>query len=368
LNYKKTLYFVAKCLTITMEKKNKAEIENELKTTNIDWDAVVKVSTGHYVFTALYCNLKRANFLHYLPQELVNYMQYITSLNRERNEKIISQANELNRILLANNIIPIFLKGTGNLLAGIYDDIAERMVGDIDFIFSKEDYSKAIIILREFGFSEVKKLEYYPPSESRHYRRLQKKNNIAAVEIHSKLISIRKYTNEFDFNFVERDSQVIKGVNVLSYANKLNLSIIAFQINDYGFEDKTIAIRNAYDVFLLSKKTNAKDALKKLNKLTHPLNCFLASCYEVFNTVESLKYEQNKKVFSYLNTFNKQLVNPKRIKRKTKSYKIYIFIKRFFFILNKSIKHKEYRVFMFKSFTNKKWFIQKLIQLGLKKS
>ena len=85
---------------------------------------------------------------------------------------------------MANNIPPIFLKGTGNLLAGIYDDIAERMVGDIDFIFSKEDYPIAIIILREFGYSEVEKREYYSPSEHRHSRRLQKANNISTREIH----------------------------------------------------------------------------------------------------------------------------------------------------------------------------------------
>ena len=75
--------------------------------------------------------MKRANFLHYLPEELVTYMEHITKLNRERNEQIIAQAKELNILLLANNITPIFLKGTGNLLAGIYDDVAERMVGEL---------------------------------------------------------------------------------------------------------------------------------------------------------------------------------------------------------------------------------------------
>ena len=129
MNYKKNLYFIAKCLTISLEAKNKQEIEKQLKSTSINWDAVVKVSTAHYVFPALYCNLKRADFLHYLPEELVSYMEHITDINRERNKQIIVQANELNNVLLANKITPIFLKGTGNLLAGIYDDIAERMVG-----------------------------------------------------------------------------------------------------------------------------------------------------------------------------------------------------------------------------------------------
>ena len=129
------MFFIAKCLTISLEEKNRQEIELILKTTDVDWDAVVKVSTAHYVFPALYCNLKRVDFLKYLPQELVSFMEYITNVNRERNKKIIAQAKELNSLLFDNNITPIFLKGTGNLLAGLYEDLAERMVGDIDFIF-----------------------------------------------------------------------------------------------------------------------------------------------------------------------------------------------------------------------------------------
>jgi len=367
LNYKEILFFIAKCLTISLEAKNRQQIEKKLKSTSIDWDAVVKVSTAHYVFPALYCNLQRANFLHYLPQELVSFMEHITDINRERNKQIIAQAKELNNFLLANKITPIFLKGTGNLLAGIYNDIAERMVGDIDFIFSKEDYLKAIAILRELGYSEVKKQEYYPPDEFRHYRRLQKENSIAAIEIHKDLLSFKKYTKEFNYSFVAKDSQVLNGVTVLSYANKLNLSIIANQINDHGFYYKTMAIRNAYDVFLLSKNTNAKDAVNTLDKLSHPLNCFLAACYEVFNKVDSLEYNSKIKVASYLSDFYSQFTNPIPIKREPIFNKIYIFIKRIFYILYKSIIFKEYRVFIFKSLTDKNWYIQKLIQFGIKK-
>jgi hypothetical protein len=362
LNYKETLYFIAKCLTISLSEQNREEIELILEKTDLDWDSIVKISTAHYVFPALYCNFQRANFLHYLPKELVAYMEYITILNRERNEEIITQARELNTLLLANNITPLFLKGTGNILAELYEDIAERMVGDIDFILSKEDYPKAIKILREFGYSEVEKLKNYSLYYFRHYRRLQKKDNIAAIEIHSELISIIKFTNEFNYNFVEKDSQVIKGATVLSYANKLNLSIIANQINDNGFEYKTMALRNAYDVLLLSKKTNAKEAVNTLDKLSNPLNCFLAACYEVFNKLNSLEYENSKKTVSYLNFFNSQFTNPIQIRRNSSNIvrRILIFFYRF-------MKIKEYRVWLLKKLLDKNWRKLKLIQLGFKK-
>jgi len=354
-------------LTIFLENKNRQEIEKQLKSKSIDWDAVVKVSTAHYVFPALYCNLQRANFLQYLPQELVSYMEHITDINRGRNKKIIAQANELNNVLLANNIRPIFLKGTGNLLAGIYDDIGERMVGDIDFIFSEEDYPKAITVLREFGYSEVEKKKYYTTDEFRHYRRLQKENNIAAIEIHSELLDIKKYSSEFNYSFVEKDSQIINDVAVLSYTNKLNLSIIANQINDSGFYYKTMALRNAYDVFLLSKKTNAMAAVNTLDKLRYPLNCFLAGCFEIFNQADCLRYNPTAKTESYLSDFNSQFTNPILTKRQSKFNNIYTFIKRKLYILYMSIGHLEYRVYIFKRVTDKDWYKEKLIQLGIKK-
>ena len=351
MNYKETLYFVAKCLTISLEEKNREEIEFILKTIDVDWDIVVKVSTAHYVFPALYCNLERANFLHYLPKELVAYMKNITNLNRERNKEIIKQARELNNLLLANNITPIFLKGTANLLAGIYDDLAERMVGDIDFIFSKEDYPKAIKLLKNFDYSEVLKFDYNYPG-AKHYGRLHKENNIAVVEIHREIFVTDKYRKEFSFSVIEKDSQLVDQVRLLSYVNKLNLSIIAHQINDSGFHYKTIVLRNAYDVFLLSKKTIAKDAVNKLEKLANPLNCFLATCYEIFNEVDSLEYNKTKMTVSYLKIFNFQFTNPILIKKLRKLIQIYLFLKYRLNILINVIINKESRIWFIKRLTD----------------
>ncbi len=364
MNYKETLYFIAKCMTISLEDKNRQEIEKHLKLETIDWDAVVKLSTAHFVLPALYCNLKRVDFLQYLPHDLVSYMEHITDVNRERNKQIITQAIELNSLLLANNITPIFLKGTGNLLAGIYEDIGERMVGDIDFIFSKEDYPKAITVLREFGYTEVIKYKYYFPDD-KHFRRLQKEKNIAVIEIHSEFLNIKKYTNEFNYMFVVRDFQLINGFRVLSYANKLNLSIIAHQINDSGFYYKTIALRNAYDVFLLSKKTNTKDAVNSLDKLSHPLNCFLAKCYEVFDKVDSLVYTNRiSKVDSYLRVFHKQFINITATKRKHRLINFFIILKARLTTIYKCLVYKEYRIWLFYSLGSLAFYKRRL---GIKK-
>ena len=239
------------------------------------------------------------------------------------------------------------------------------MVGDIDFLFSKEDYPNAITVLRENGYSEVNKYAYYFPYE-KHYRRLQKENNIAAIEIHRELLDVKKYIKEFNYNVVKKDCQVISQASVLSYANKLNLTILSKQINDSGFYYKTIPLRNAYDVFLLSKKTSAKDAVNSLDTLNHSLNCFLATCHEVFNSVASLEYNNTTKTAAYLSDFNSQFANPKATHRKHKKIKIYLSLRHRLNVIYKCIIFKEYRVWLFKKLTDKNWYKEKLIKLGFK--
>jgi hypothetical protein len=347
LNYKETLFFIAKCLTISSEEKNRDEIEIILKTTDVDWEAVVKVSTSHYVFPAIYCNFKRAIFLKHLPDDLVDYMKHITNLNRERNTQILQQANKLNRLLLANNITPIFLKGTGNLLAGIYDDIAERMVGDIDFLFSEEDFFNAIDILKKDNYSKSEgQLDYF--QGFRHYSRLVKPANIAAVEIH-KEVTIEKHRGEFNYKIISEDAQLINDFSVLSFENQLSLSIISSQINDYGFELKNFTLRNAYDVFLLSKKVDTKKVISKFTKLKNPLNCFIANCNLVFGDLESLGYFKTKESDKYLKAFNKSLYKSKST-TKINFKLIKINLNRQFGILCKSIFISE----------NRKWLLNRI--------
>jgi hypothetical protein len=350
LNYKETLFFIAKCLTISLEEKNRDEIEIMLKTTDLDWDKVVKVSTSHYVFPAIYCNFKRADFLKYLPADLVSYMEHITDLNRERNKKITTQAKDLNSLLLSNSITPIFLKGTGNLLEGLYEDIGERMVGDIDFLFSEKDLFKAIDILKNYNYSKQEsQLDYFPGF--RHYSRLVKQENIAAVEIH-KEVTIEKHRGEFNYKIINEDTQQINDCSVLSFEDQLSLSIIASQINDYGFELKNFSLRNAYDVFLLSKKVDTKKVISKFTELKNPLNCFLANCNLVFGALESLDYLKTKESESYLKAFNKSIYKRKST-TKINFKLIKINLNRQFGIVCKSIFNSENRKWLLNRIKNK---------------
>ena len=346
MTYKETLLFIGKCLTISHEEKNKLSIEEELKSETVDWDFVVEVSTAHYVFPALYCNLKRADFLHYLPEELVNYMIHITDLNRERNQQIINQAKEINELLLSNNITPIFLKGTGNLLEGLYEDIAERMLGDIDFLVSNDQFEESIKILKNDGYNEKSKKFVNNTILNRHYPKITKKGRIAALEIHYKMISNDKY---FNYKYIKQNLiKTAKNITLLSYNDQVIMTSLNRQINDRDYWYKSTSLRNSYDLYLLSKLTSVRKVLNNFeDKYFNYLNTFLASTYMLLNKPKSLSYDKTlgtdsfvKKQITFLEKSNKWEFNKKILD-------FYFLYKITFNTVFKAFFNKKYRIYIF---------------------
>ena len=347
MNYKETLCFVATCLTISLEDKNRQAIEKQLKSKSIDWDAVVKVSTAHYVFPALYCNLKRQGFLQYLPQELVSYMEYITNLNRERNQQIITQAKELSDLLRDHNITPVFLKGTGNLLEGLYEDIAERMVGDIDFIFSKEDYPKAIEVLEnEKYYSDLELVKFHW-----HYPRLVHINKIAAVEIHNKVLK-QPYSAILSFEKINKDAELFSNIKVASYHDKLLNSVLPKQINDNLYHSKTISLRTVYDVFLLFKKSNGLLPKTKIKKVDERFNNFIG-CVNFLLKIKNLNnFKETNSSKKYLNNYISVLNKSKKEELKIHILNIFVRLKDQLNILRFSFTSQDYREYSWNRLTS----------------
>ncbi|RCS28192.1 hypothetical protein DUT90_02495 [Polaribacter sp. WD7] len=346
MTYKETLFFIGKCLTINQEKQNKIIVKNRLEANDIDWESIVKVSTAHYVFPALYCNLKKANFLDFLPDDLVAYMKHITDLNRERNVSIITQAKEINQLLLANNITPIFLKGTGNLLEGLYDDIAERMVGDVDFIVQKNQYTKTIEILKKDGYHKETDKEH-DMTFHWHYPPLLKENKLASVEVHKDILK-DNYTYLLNYNTISKNTIKKSPFVFESLNDKILNALLPKIINDNLYDSKSFSLRTMYDTFLLfSKKENAKLDLRIEGKPAIKLNNVL-SCIQLTLNLKTSVLNEITTEKSYLKNYVKNLENSKTEKFKTYFFKYYTINKGRLNVFIKSFKNEEYRKYALK--------------------
>lgn len=321
MTYKETLFFIAKCLVINKDNHNKILIENHLKSGNIDWEAVVKVSTSHYVYPALYCNLKKANFLNYLPKDLIEHMIYITALNRERNLQIIAQAKEINEILLKSKITPIFLKGTGNLLEGLYEDIAERMIGDIDLIIDKNNLHKSDETLKKSGYTST----YIMFDDYRHLPRLTKKNKVAAIELHKDFLD-KPFRQNFNYKHIHKFVKKIDtDFSVLSEIDSTTLNILSNQINDGADKTGQISLRNYYDYFLKTQKTSVVQLTEKFKIYNKIITSYDYVYLYVFNLPCKSNNKNTKSSKKYRKKVLNKIENKKRFKliNKFKTFKVY---------------------------------------------
>lgn len=364
MNYKETIFFIGKCLTISYEKENLDIVSKLIKNNKVNWDQFTQIASSHYVVPTLFCLFKKHHLIEFLPKELSNLMHDITEANRERNQQIYQETREINNLLKENNITPIFLKGAALIQQNLYNDIAERMIGDIDFVVPYKDYLKSAEILLELKYQKVNFKSYSFPS-FKHFHRLSHSNKIAAVEVHKELL-LEEYADEFNYQIISENTIDIDGLKVMSYANQLNLTIIASQINDRGNEHNSISLRNAYDAYLLSNRTNSFEAISNFKKLFHPLNNFLAIAYTTLNS-NAFQYNNNQNTKEFHEKYTKLISDSEYAKKHHRKTQFLIDWKVRFHFLQKSLTSKHHRNWMYHRVRDKEWQQEKLVQLKLKK-
>ena len=330
MTYKETIFFIAKCLTISENIETKNFILKQINLKLVDWEKIVKISSSHLVFTTLYLKFKNEKILKFLPVELVDYMRNLNEINAKRNKNIISQAKEINTLLIRNNIKPVFIKGSGNLIAGFYDNNSERLVGDIDLICSKVDYQKAIKILKMNGYHKLQKDKYEYPPDFRPYSRLLK-----------------------NFDSIIKNTKQINQLLIPSFEDQLIITITSNQINDNGFLLKNFNLKVIYDVFLLSKKVNFSKFYLENKAFYNIANSYIGFCSFILNNPTSLQYENNNFVEKYIYKVNSLLADNQKRKKFTIIKKRQILLKKRLLSIYKAFVSKKYRDWFLRNIKNK---------------
>ncbi|MDN3492034.1 nucleotidyltransferase family protein [Winogradskyella bathintestinalis] len=228
-----------------------SQLEQTLSDPSFDWDDIVQEGSKHFVIPAIYCRLKAKQLLHVLPEDLISYLEYVTDENRKRNEIILIQTQAISQLLNAHKIEHVFLKGTALLLSGCFNDLAERMLGDIDLIVNAQQINEAYTLLCDNGYIPYQQTLGHQFFEHKHLPRLETEvssTRIAAVEVHSKLFVNYNYDN---LNNILRDKRQHNTTNIPSQEHLLMHTILNFQINDQGALYNSISFRPAYDAIVL---------------------------------------------------------------------------------------------------------------------
>ncbi len=336
------------CSNMILSKEEKFLInilfeENELDNKSfklLDYEKLVKNTSSHLMIPAIYINLKKKKYLKKIPEDLKKYIEEIYVINRTRNETLLKEINEISEILKSKSIDHVFLKGSAHVICKIYNDIGERMIGDIDILVSN-DSVQSIKALRDFNYHDSE----YNFFEDRHMPRQINKNKIFAIEIHKRLL--RKNLNIFNTNDLLKSKIYTNGIPTLNFSNQLKHNIYNYQINDYGNLKLSYSYRSLYDSFMLVNSTKA--TIKDISKNNYTENYFMI-CKEL--NITNLNEEKSKN--NNVNLF---------LFRKIKSNKLFANLYRFICgvsridIVFKQIKeiifNKKYRNFLLKKYSEK---------------
>ncbi|WP_066221530.1 nucleotidyltransferase family protein [Formosa haliotis] len=255
--FQNTLHHIASILSF---ENNREQLKLQIENKTIDWDNIVKVASSYLILPAIYSRLKSKDLLNLLPEELKNYLQYISDLNTDRNNTLLEEVKLISKWFSLEQIEHVFLKGTAMIASNYYKDNTERMIGDIDVLVPKNQSQKAFDLLLSKGYTYASTPTINPKYfEDKHLYRLASKAHIGAVEIHFKLLD--KDQKDFEPRDVLADKQFVgtDNIPIASVKHLVLHNILNFQINDKGSYYNFIGLKNYFDTLVLLPRLNTSD-------------------------------------------------------------------------------------------------------------
>jgi hypothetical protein len=288
------------------------KVKKELLSGLVSWEDFVWIGSSHFVLPALYSAFKRNHLLSLLRGELVEHLSNIYDLNLVRNQKILEQSQELIRIFNSKGLEPIFLKGAGHLLQGLYFNPGDRIMSDIDILFPVGEIPIASKILYDNGYSHPEEFDDDDFEKHHHLPGFENENYVAMVELHHSVFP-GKYQKLLQTSAVVRDKMKIEGYNawVLSIKHQLALSFIHDQLVDDGLKYRSMLIKSLYDFYLLAMLKETGKGMPIINNYNRALNNYCAIVSGTFNNAKVIQYSNSNASKRFRKQFDFLLDHPK---------------------------------------------------------
>ena len=221
---------------------------------NVNFENLMKLASRHLMLPALFFNINKKNLSYLFPVDFIECIKNIYSINKARNEILLKEAKELSELLYKNNINHIFLKGTALLLSNVFEDIGERMIGDIDFIIQHKDEEKIKKVLEKNNYCNRYNVSLFRVFKPTHLPRQVHKNKTIALEPHLELLEPK---NRWFFNskkLINDFKDVTKTIKTPAKSFLFDHCIYAIHIRDQGIIKSYHSHRSIYDIYKLDCK------------------------------------------------------------------------------------------------------------------
>ena len=305
LNRLQTFYQMGKVLALNHHPEARADFLRDIHSGLINWNLFFWIGDSYRILPSVYLKLRDHRLLLEIPGEFVDHLQKVYVLNQERNQRILEQIADVNKLMNGIGIEPIYLKGSGNLIDGLYDDIGERFMFDIDLLVSDDEFIPAAEILENNGY----KKQYGYSQETRftikHYPRLLKTGAPVGIEIHRQLTEFI-HSKPFNTDLIRSEKKVpanfITGCYTLSNKHKIIHNVINSQVSDLGYLYGYGDMRQMYDLMLLAGREDPVKVVREFGYYRKQCRAGIKLISHVFGVPpkKSLSWVDNHSSWSFM--------------------------------------------------------------------
>jgi Uncharacterised nucleotidyltransferase len=178
--------FICRCLAPYYDKRDLADIRCQITQADVPLEWVVDIANDYFVTPGLWSGLKNKGLETLLDNELYRYLHKLHALNIERNTHLRHQLIEAIRALNTAGIKPLLLKGSGQLLEPIHNDIGSRIMSDLDILIPLEQIPDAMDALIDKGYREAD--VKYDTQKLHHCTPLIRSGDYGPIELHRRAL------------------------------------------------------------------------------------------------------------------------------------------------------------------------------------
>lgn len=244
---------IGRILALKWHPDQALDIGRTFQEETFDWPLFLESGDKHLVLPTLYGQLKRYGLTKYIREDCLDVMQQIFELNKQRNERILVEIDQITKALHERGIVPVFLKGACYLVEILYEDVGERYLGDIDLLVSDVHYLTAVEAIKQLGYEYPNEI-FGDVTRMKHYPRMAADHAVAPVEIH-RLPVVEKFSDWFNYEIISREMFAPTGrmdCRVPSIRHQVMLSFVHSQLCHADHQMGLFSFRNVSDLALLS--------------------------------------------------------------------------------------------------------------------
>ena len=116
------------------------------------WEEFIQTASNEILVPTIYSLLEKAGLVKDLPADVADFFFAARELNRRRNAAITERVRVIAEAANPAGVEPLLLKGFAYVLAGVYQDSADRFLMDIDLLVRKDQIPATLNALGELGY------------------------------------------------------------------------------------------------------------------------------------------------------------------------------------------------------------------------